>query len=135
MVKALAKKKRYGEPRSNSTKVTALTMMKSNIPQAEVSRRTDTPIRTLKYWKAGAIAAGTWDLVDLGGNWQREGRQHLLCGPLREDERRNVQGRLEEASEEELQDDRVLCPHAGRSPMSHRPQHQGVAQREQSPRP
>ena len=35
MVKAAAKKKRSGEQRSNSTKVTALTMMKSNIPQAD----------------------------------------------------------------------------------------------------
>ena len=105
-----AKKKRSGEQRSNSTKVTALTMMKSNIPQAEVSRRTDTPIRTLQYWKAGAIAAGTWDLVDASGDKKARPAPRVK-NPGSGAHNRKVNDRMKKKIKEAIDRDPFLTPH------------------------
>ena len=47
--------------RSNSTKVSALNMLKSGVSPGDVSRNLQIPARTLSNWKKSAKEAGTWD--------------------------------------------------------------------------
>ena len=46
--------------RSNSTKVSALNMMKSGVSHNQVSTNLNIPPRTLSRWKAEALEADTW---------------------------------------------------------------------------
>ena len=55
-----AKKKRASEQRSNSTKVTALTMVKNGESQVSVSKALNIPERTLRRWKKESIESGNW---------------------------------------------------------------------------
>ena len=55
----IIRKKRDRPQRSNSTKVSALSMLKSGLTQRKVSERLGIPMRTLRDWKAAAIKAGT----------------------------------------------------------------------------
>ena len=59
-------KKRSAEQRSNSTKVTALSMLKGGVPPIQVSRQLKIPTRTLRSWRQAAMAAGTWNLEAAG---------------------------------------------------------------------
>ena len=61
-----AKNKRSGEQRSNSTKVTALTKLKTGESTTEVSRQLGIPPKTLRNWRTDAMAAGTWDIEASG---------------------------------------------------------------------
>ena len=63
-----AKKRRSGEQRSNSVKVTALTMLKSGKPPTEVSKLLNIPTSTMRDWRRAAMAAGTWNMAESGDN-------------------------------------------------------------------
>ena len=56
----IIQRRREAPQRSNSTKVSALSMMKSGLATRKVSERLGIPMRTLRDWKAAAIKAGTW---------------------------------------------------------------------------
>ena len=56
-----AKKTRTNIQRSNSTKVSALNMLKSGVSPGDVSANLKIPARTLRDWKKDAKDAGTWD--------------------------------------------------------------------------
>ena len=56
-----AKKTRKNIQRSNSTKVSALNMLKSGVSPGDVSKDLQIPARTLRDWKKDAKEAGTWD--------------------------------------------------------------------------
>ena len=46
--------------RSNSTKVSALNMLKSGVSPGDVSKNLKIPARTLSRWKKDALDSGTW---------------------------------------------------------------------------
>ena len=72
MVRTTSKKpakKRSGEHRSNSVKVAALSMLKSEVhTPTEVSAMLKIPTSTLRDWRRAAKKAGTWDMVAAGDN-------------------------------------------------------------------
>ena len=53
--------KRKTEQRSNSTKVAALTLLKSGIRPIQVSRELSIPTRTLMDWRKASMASGNWN--------------------------------------------------------------------------
>ena len=53
--------KRKTEQRSNSTKVAALTLLKSGVRPIQVSRELSIPTRTLRDWRKASIASGNWN--------------------------------------------------------------------------
>ena len=55
-----ATKKRAAPQRSNSTKVSALNMMKSGISPTEVSQSLNIPRNTLYDWRKASIESGNW---------------------------------------------------------------------------
>ena len=57
----IIRKKRDAPQRSNSTKVSALSMLKSGLTQRKVSERLGIPMRTLRDWKAASIKSGKWN--------------------------------------------------------------------------
>ena len=57
----IIQRRREAPQRTNSTKVSALSMMKSGLATRKVSERLGIPMRTLQDWKAAAIKAGTWN--------------------------------------------------------------------------
>ena len=48
------------EQRSNSTKVTALNMLKRGVPQLKVAKDLKVQTRTLRRWKEASVASGNW---------------------------------------------------------------------------
>ena len=56
----IIQRRREAPQRSNSTKVSALSMMKGGMKTKDVSVRLGIPMRTLQSWKKAAIKAGTW---------------------------------------------------------------------------
>ena len=50
--------KRKKEQRSNSTKVAALTLLKSGVRPIQVSRELSIPTRTLRDWRKASMASG-----------------------------------------------------------------------------
>ena len=57
----IIRKRRDAPQRSNSTKVSALSMLKSGLTQRKVSERLGIPMRTLRDWKAASIKSGKWN--------------------------------------------------------------------------
>ena len=53
--------KRKTEQRSNSTKVAALTLLKSGVGPIQVSRELSIPTRTLRDWRKASMASGNWN--------------------------------------------------------------------------
>ena len=53
--------KRKTEQRSNSTKVAALTLLKSGVRPIQVSRELSIPTRTLRDWRKASMASGNWN--------------------------------------------------------------------------
>ena len=49
------------EQRSNSTKVAALTLLKSGVRPIQVSRELSIPTRTLRDWRKASMASGNWN--------------------------------------------------------------------------
>ena len=60
--------KRAAPQRSHDVRVAALNMIKCGTSPTEVSRQLQIPTRTMRDWKAAAIAAGTWDVDGAGDN-------------------------------------------------------------------
>ena len=53
--------KQKTEHRSNSTKVAALTLLKSGVKPIQVSRDLSIPTKTLRNWRKASIASGNWN--------------------------------------------------------------------------
>ena len=53
--------KRKTEQWSNSTKVAALTLLKSCVRPIQVSRELSIPTRTLRDWRKASMASGNWN--------------------------------------------------------------------------
>ena len=53
--------KRKTEQRSNSTKVAALTLLKSCVRPIQVSRELSIPTITLRDWRKASMASGNWN--------------------------------------------------------------------------
>ena len=106
--------KRAAPQRSNSTKIAALTMLKSgNHTQAEVSRLLGIPTRTLRDWKKAAIEAGTWDM-DAAGDNNNNGL--VRPAPRAKDpgsggHNRKITDRLKRRIKQHLENDPFLTPH------------------------
>ena len=49
------------EQRSNSTKVAALTLLKSGVRPIQVFREPSIPTRTLRDWREASMASGNWN--------------------------------------------------------------------------
>ena len=79
--KIIQRKRDAPKYRSYSTKVSALSMLKSGLTQRKVSERLGIPMRTLRDWKAAAIKAGTWNAGGDAG-LARPAPRPLLQTPL-----------------------------------------------------
>ena len=61
--------KRAAPQRSNSVKVTALTMLKTgDRPLVDVARQLQIPVSTLKDWRRASKATGNWDIAGSAGD-------------------------------------------------------------------
>ena len=59
-IEEIIRKKRDAPQRSGSTKVSALTMMKSGEKTRKVSQQLNIPMRTLQQWKKDSKKSGDW---------------------------------------------------------------------------
>ena len=64
----ITKTKRAAPQRSNSVKVTALTMLKRGDCPTDVSKLLQIPISTLGDWRRASKAAGTWEIAGPAGD-------------------------------------------------------------------
>lgn len=110
MVKAKSKKKRSGEHRSNSTRVSALTMLKSGTPPTQVSSQLNIPPSTLRRWKKESKAAGTWNILNEAGDSNLARPAPRRKDPGSGGHNRKIDERMKERIKACLDEDPFLTP-------------------------
>ena len=104
--------KRAAPQRSNSVRVTALTMLKKGDCQIDVSRQLNIPTRTLRDWKNASIAAGNWDIARAAGDNNNVARPAPRSkDPGSGGHNRKIGDSLKRRIKEHLDQDPFLTPH------------------------
>ena len=104
-----AKKKRTKLHRSNSVKVTALTMLKSGKAPTEVSKELGIPTSTMRDWRRAAMAAGTWSPDASGDSGLARPAPHVTS-PGSGGQNRKITDRLKRRIKTYLDNDPFLTP-------------------------
>ena len=107
--------KRAAPQRTNSVKVTALSMLKKGDPPGDVSRQLQIPTSTLRDWRRASQAAGTWDIAGPAGD-NNVNNNVARPAPRAKDpgsggHNRKIGDRLKRRIKEHLDQDPFLTPH------------------------
>ena len=108
----VTKTKRAAPQRSNSVKVTALSMLKKGDPPTDVSKLLKIPISTLGDWKRASKAAGTWEIAGPAGDNNNVARPAPRAkDPGSGGHNRKIDDRLKRRMRAHLDADPFLTPH------------------------